>query len=134
MQLLDIASASRRMWLYKMSLLSVISAAEALQPMKSLAVAWLAKAAEQGNHNAQSNLAFLYRLGRGVPHDLNRAYMWRLLSLQGTDTRQNAELRDLAATMSKSDIAEAESRASGWLQSHKRNEPRAIEPTFVMLH
>jgi len=101
---------------------------------EAIAARWFAKAAEQGNHNAQSNLASLYRLGRGVHHDLNRAYMWRLLSLQGTDSRQDAELQGLAAAMGKGEVAEAESRASDLLQSHRRTEPRTIEPTFVMLH
>jgi len=70
----------------------------------------------------------------GRTNENEKAHLWRLLSLQGTDIGQSAELRDLARVMNKNDIAEAESRASGWLQSHKRNEPRAIEPTFVMLH
>jgi hypothetical protein len=57
--------------------------------------------------------------------------MWRLLSLQGSDTTQSPELRDMASAMSKSEIAEAKSRASEWQAKNKTHDPA---PTLLMLH
>src|SRR5262249_9038905 len=74
---------------------------------------WLSKAAEQGQKEAQAKLASLYESGRGVPRDLNRAFLWRLLSLDGA-AEQDDQLRNLARHMTTNDIADAEHRASEW--------------------
>lgn len=92
----------------------------------SLAAAWFTKAAEQDNPDAQANLAHLYEAGRGVARDLKVAYMWGLLSLRGSGAEQSAELRDLADTMSKSDIADAERRTSEWLSAHITSQPQRL--------
>jgi TPR repeat protein len=76
-------------------------------------------AAEQGNHEAQAKLASLYEKGRGVPHDLNRAYFWRSLSLDGGDSKQVNELAQLAHYMMDDDVADAERHASEWRLTHK---------------
>ena len=90
----------------------------------SLAAAWFTKAAEQGNHDAQGHLALLYKLGRGVKRDLDRAYTWLFLSLEGTEhAEQNPALRDLAGIMSQREITEAEHRASEWRSTHQPSPP-----------
>ena len=98
---------------------------------RALAAVWFARAAEQGNRTAQKNLAELYQLGRGVTRDVKRAYMWRVLSLQGRDNAQSPELRDMAGAMNKSKIVEAERAASEWRVVHQSVEP--VQPDFVLL-
>ena len=80
---------------------------------------WLSKAAEQGNHEAQAKLALLYEKGLGVPLDLNRAYFWRLLSLDVGDSKRANELGQLAHYMKDDDVADAERQASEWRLTHK---------------
>ena len=63
--------------------------------------------------------------GPFMPRPEKLAYMWRLLSLQGGSTDRSPEIRDLASTMSKSEIAEAESAASKWRAVHRNVE---LEP------
>jgi len=84
-----------------------------------LAAEWFSKSAEQGNHDAQGNLASLYTVGRGVPLDLNRAYEWRLLSLDANKSNQDDRLLTIASQMSSENIAAAENRASEWRTAHK---------------
>jgi len=40
------------------------------------ALAWLHKAADQGNAGGQTNLGFMYAEGRGVAQDDAQAVMW----------------------------------------------------------
>ncbi|WP_244060856.1 tetratricopeptide repeat protein, partial [Aeromonas caviae] len=40
------------------------------------ALAWLHKAAEQGNASAQFNLGLIYAKGQGVPQDYKQAAVW----------------------------------------------------------
>ena len=98
---------------------------------ESVAAAWFGKAAEQANRKAQENLATLFRLGRGVRRNLRLAYMWRWISVQGSDTTENSELRDMASAMSKGEIADAESSVSQWLAKNKAHDPA---PTLLMLN
>jgi Sel1 repeat-containing protein len=84
----------------------------------AMAATWLAKAAEQGSQLAQAKLASLYEHGRGVPLDLNRAYIWRLLSLGDSNSQPTHELQDLAALMSPEDVTAAPREASQWRQAH----------------
>ena len=90
---------------------------------RALAAVWFARAAEQGNRTAQKNLAELYQLGRGVTRDVKRAYIWRVLSLQGSDNALSPALRDMAGAMNKSEIVEAERAASEWRVVHQSMEP-----------
>ncbi|KAF8928216.1 hypothetical protein BGZ58_009806, partial [Dissophora ornata] len=39
---------------------------------------WYLKAANQGEANAQYNLGFMYRNGKGVPQDYSKAMEWYL--------------------------------------------------------
>lgn len=79
------------------------------------------KAAEDGSPAAQLRLAELYRNGRETPKDYVSAYMWYLLSERAiADLRQrtNSEKAKLVHVMKSEEIAEAQQRASEWL-----NEP-----------
>jgi TPR repeat protein len=75
------------------------------------------------NKATQANLASLYEVGRGVPRDLSRAYLWRLLSLDGAGSKQNDKLLALAQQMNSHDIAAAEHRASEWRLARKAAPP-----------
>jgi TPR repeat protein len=90
---------------------------------------WLSKAAEQGHHGAQARLAELYEKGRGVPHDLKRAYIWQLLALEGS--RSSQEIKDLARYMTDGDIADAEHDASAWLSLHNESQKPKAPPELA---
>jgi TPR repeat protein len=45
------------------------------------AIKWHRRAAEQGNADAQNNLARLYYLGTGVPTDYVYSYMWASIAV-----------------------------------------------------
>lgn len=48
----------------------------------SQAVAWLARAAEQGFPPAQNSLGLMYLKGEGVPKDYRQAYFWLELAVR----------------------------------------------------
>lgn len=91
---------------------------------------WLSKAAEQSQHEAQAELASLCEWGRGVPRDLNRAYLWRLLSQDGA-SKPNDQLRNLANQIDDTDIADAERRASEWRQAHPAKPKAELESALI---
>jgi hypothetical protein len=64
---------------------------------------------------------------KGLPRDLNRAYFWRLLSLEETSSKQTDELSNLARLMTDEDIADAKRRASEWQVGHRATEPEELE-------
>jgi TPR repeat protein len=83
------------------------------------AVAWYRRAAEQGNALAQNNLGRMYGEGQGVPQDAVHAHMWFNLaaSRESNPERRStmAKNRDnLAARMTREQIAEAQRRARDW--------------------
>ncbi|WP_373874399.1 tetratricopeptide repeat protein, partial [Aeromonas caviae] len=60
------------------------------------ALAWLHKAAEQGNASAQFNLGLIYAKGQGVPQDYKQAHAW--FSVAAANGYSNATKgRDMAA-------------------------------------
>lgn len=75
-------------------------------------------AAEQGNANAQINLGVLYGIGRGVPQDYVTAHMW--LNIAGANGIASAPApRDsIAATLTPTDLSEAQRRAQVCLASN----------------
>jgi hypothetical protein len=90
---------------------------------EALAVAWMLKAAEQGETNAQYNLGSCYINGEGVSRDLNEGYFW--IFLANTRTTDNGlkgyaenSLEALTKVMKKSDIKSAQKRAQAWLNEH----------------
>jgi TPR repeat protein len=94
---------------------------------------WLSKAAEQGQHDAQAKMAGLYESGRGVPRDLNRAYVWRLLSLEEKSSQQSDELSNLARQMSDNEIADAKRRASEWQVNRRAIKPGELDLAAPLL-
>ena len=72
------------------------------------ALRWYRLSAEQGNANAQGNLAVLYAFGDGVIKDYVYAHMWgNIASMNGND--KGALLRDtFAEKMTLSQIEEAQ--------------------------
>src|SRR5262249_27173500 len=72
---------------------------------------WYKKAADQGNLEAQYNLGEMYRVGRGIPQDIEQAYFWltvasragewfftdqKFLDKSGLTTNKAAEIRQKA--------------------------------------
>ena len=78
------------------------------------AAKWYRFAADQGNADAQHNLALRYAKGEGMPQDYVRAYMWFSLSVaQGN--QDAVKSRDIAARlMTPAQIAEAQKLVRGW--------------------
>ncbi len=90
------------------------------------AVHWFTSAAEHGNVAAQSKLGFLYWSGRGVPKDLNKAYLWTVVACgrpgDGVKDPSVFLSRDLAQVLRNQvthDQATAiERQAQQWLLQH----------------
>ena len=102
------------------------------------AVRWFTAAAEHGNIAAQSKLGFLYWSGRGVPKDLNKAYLWTAVACghTGESVKDPAVFlsRDLAQVlrnqMTRDQAAAIEHQAQQWLQLHATgNKPTPIQAT-----
>lgn len=68
-------------------------------------------AAEQGNADAQLNLGDMLARGHGVGVDLVGAYSWLTLASRGGRQWAEDRRRDIAATMTEAQIAEAGGRA-----------------------
>src|SRR5579871_3769520 len=81
--------------------------------------------AEEGNARAQNNLGVIYAIGRGIPRDPIRAYMWFSLaaaSLSGDLGATVAQSRDVfASAMSARQIALAKDMASKCQASNFRD-------------
>jgi GAF domain-containing protein len=83
---------------------------------------WFSSAAEHGNLKAQSKIGFLYRSGRGVPPDLNRAYFWSIVaSARGDEVNKNLATL-LSSGMPRAQSAAIENQANAWLSQH--SDPR----------
>ena len=75
--------------------------------MKSEAVKWYRKAADQGLAQAQLNLGVMYANGTGVPKDNVLAYMWaNIAGANGLDVEEFRE--SLQSQMSQDEIAKAQ--------------------------
>src|SRR3984957_4619636 len=80
---------------------------------------WFSSAAEHGNLKAQSKMGFLYRSGRGVPQDLNRAYFWAIVaSARGDEGNKNLAAL-LSSGMTRAQSAPIEDQAKSWLRQHQ---------------
>ena len=75
------------------------------------AVKWMTLASEQGNPQAQHNMAYLYYNGQGVKIDKVYAHMWAsIASSQGFDNSKGL-LEALNKEMTPSQIQEAQKLA-----------------------
>ena len=74
--------------------------------------------AEAGVAESQYDLGILYSTGKGVPLDYVAAHQWfNLAALRGVSEARGLRT-DLAAQMTKEDVAEALRRARSWLTTH----------------
>jgi two-component system, NarL family, nitrate/nitrite response regulator NarL len=104
---------------------------------------WLETAANQGFAAAQCALAHLYRIGQGVPHDLEQAYKWHLISeasCAGLPEELLASRREIADQLEPDNLSRAERDANSWLTKGRdqgngdgsaqdlRQPPRAADP------
>ena len=78
------------------------------------AVRWYRLAAEQGHAIAQLNLGLMYSNGRGVPQDYVSAHMWLNLAAATGDEDARKARENVAASMTREQIAEAQARAREW--------------------
>lgn len=88
-------------------------------PDYSQAAAWLRKAAEQGVAEAQNNLGRMYDSGQGVPQDRVQAYRWFKIALGSGHEASIVRMREMEASMTPRQIAEAETLVRGWKADHK---------------
>ena len=77
------------------------------------AVAWLRRAAEQGDALSQTMLGHMHDLGQGVPKDYVQAHMWFNLAASRAENAATRELAskqrdEVAAKMTPAQIAEAQ--------------------------
>ena len=75
------------------------------------AVKWYRKAAEQGNADAQYNLALMYEDGKGVVQDVAYAHMWWNIAAANGDEDAARARNTIAKEMTSSQIAEAQKLA-----------------------
>jgi putative methionine-R-sulfoxide reductase with GAF domain len=87
---------------------------------------WFISAAEHGSVAAQSKLGFLYWTGRGVPTDLNKAYLWTIIASGHTgDTIDDPSVvlsegltQALRKLLTRDQASVIERQAQQWLQHH----------------
>ena len=81
------------------------------------AVKWYRKAAAQGLPIAQYNLGVMYVNGEGVPQDSISAYIWWSMAKAQGDTRAAGNIDILKPTMTKQQIAQAQTLATQCYES-----------------
>ena len=86
-------------------------------------------AAESGDGNAQSQVAYMYATGQGVKRNLIEAHKWANLSasrLAPGDVRDAsiANRNAAAAKMSPAEILEAQQRARDWMEQFRSRNRR----------
>lgn len=78
------------------------------------AAGWYRRAAELGDAVGQLNIGDLLSRGVGVPRDRVKGYMWLGLAAAQGRTWAADRQKEIAASMSASEIAEAEKRLQAW--------------------
>lgn len=79
---------------------------------------WYTLAAEQGNTQAQAYISQMYQSGFGVPQDNVQAHMWLFVAAELGDFSAISKLDEVARRMTAEEIAEADTLATNWLESH----------------
>ncbi|MBV9479426.1 MAG: AAA family ATPase [Acidobacteria bacterium] len=69
------------------------------------------------------NLGQMYANGIGVAADKITAYKWHLLAASAGETRSRSAQAELAATMTRDEVYQAQVRARAWLNRHRRQGP-----------
>lgn len=80
-------------------------------------VTWCEAAATAGHTTAQYRLGLAYSTGKGVPTDYVQAHMWLNLAAREGDTEARRLREEIAADMSRNEIALAQRQAREWLGS-----------------
>ncbi len=80
-------------------------------------VAWLRKAAEQGQPEAQFNLALRCAGGQGMPKDRLRAYFWLLLASTQLPALASRARDEIQNSLTPTQCATARNAASRWKPS-----------------
>ena len=82
-------------------------------------MAWIRKAAEQGDAKAQRILGMTYDIGKGVVQDNKLAYVWSSVSAANGDV-EAATKRDLfAKRLSPAVLAEAQALAGQYVELYQ---------------
>ena len=74
------------------------------------AASWFRAGAEQGQADAQHNLALLHRQGLGVPQDFAEAYQWWSLAAGGGHAVARDQRELLVKQMTEAQLAEGQRR------------------------
>jgi len=85
------------------------------------AVAWFTQAADQGLPMAQDKLGVMYAVGQSVQQDLIEAYKWFFLACNGNLDSAKTNLAHCQDLLDTEQVAQAQSRAEGWMQDHAAN-------------
>ncbi len=72
------------------------------------AVYWYKKAAEQGDTEAQLNLAVMYASGEGIPENFVLAYKWANLAAARGNENAREMKNEVKKRMTRTQIAEAQ--------------------------
>ena len=91
-------------------------------------VKWTRLAAEQGYAPAQTDLAYLYEQGKGVPLDYVNAYVWYRAASAAGDKRAEAKLKELKRRMTPRQISIATNYAEEMQQRAWRPEVNDVWP------
>ena len=76
--------------------------------------------AEQGNEEAQFNVASMYASGQGVPQDYVQALLWFNVAAIGGNAMVFSNRDNTAERMTPDQIAEAQRLAREWLAAHPK--------------
>jgi TPR repeat protein len=78
---------------------------------------WWRKAALRHDADGQAMLGAAYHLGAGVPHDAVEAFTWLTRARQGNSPLASQFFEAVRRTLTPDEIAEAERRAKGMLET-----------------
>ena len=89
---------------------------------------WMTLAADQGNGKAQTNLGWMYEMGKGVPRDTQKALsLYQLASDQGLAKAQ--EKLNLLLNKNKENLRDPSNNSKGFLSlNEKHPELNEIQP------
>ncbi|MDK9697296.1 MAG: peptidoglycan-binding protein [Siculibacillus sp.] len=80
------------------------------------ALPWFQKAADLGLKDSQFNLGIIHALGSGVKQDLAVSYKWFALAARQGDKEADKKMNDVAAHLTKVDLAAARMAVQTWVQ------------------
>ncbi len=99
----------------------------------NLATLWLRLAAQNGLPGAETNLAYLYEQGRGLPLDYVAAYTWYSRAFAAGDASGAGRRNELSHLMTRKQIDEAASLLATFSSQSQQQPSRAGASTFSLL-